>query len=269
MMPAHLSMRKAAAILIALLVVSAGAADWQKELSPTQPGSFPASRALRATYSFGWSVFTAADATVEISWTNGLQRLDVKGGTIGVVRGLWRMDAVSTAIWQPATLRPMNHILTEEYHDKTVKIRLDFDAAGVTQVRTTRSDETPRPKRLEFPGIFDMTTALMWVRSQRMTEGDTYRCLAIPDTSAYLTELKILGRERIDVAGKERPAIKMRLRAREVNDRLELVPSKRFKEAIVWFSDDSDRLLLRTQAEVFIGSVWMELDKVEFRDGPG
>ncbi len=262
-------MRTAAVLLLAFLALSAGAADWQKELSPIQPGSFPASRALQASYSFGWSMFTAAKATADISWTNRLQRLDVKGGTVGVVRGLWRMDAVSAATWQPATLRPVNHVVTEEYHDKTVRIRLDFDAGGVTQVRTTRSDEIPRPKRLEFPGIFDMTTALMWARSQRMTAGETYRCLAIPDTSAYLTELTVLGREKIDAAGQERPAIKLRLRAHEVTDKLELVPSKRFKEALVWFSDDSDRLLLRTQAEVFIGNVWMELDKVEFRDGPG
>ncbi len=262
-------MRTAAAILVAFLVVSAGAADWQKQLSPPQPGSFPAPRSLRATYSFGWGLFVAAEATAELSRTNGLQRLDVKGGTIGIVRGLWRMDAVSSALWQPDTLRPVSHVITEVYHDKTIKLRLDFDAAGVTQTRTTRSDEMPRPKRLDLPGIFDMPTALMWLRSQRLSVGETYRCLAIPDTSAYLTELKIVSREKLDIAVKNRAAIKVRLRAREVNDQLELVSSKRFKEAFAWFSDDNDRMLLRMEAEVFIGSVWMELDKVEFRDGPG
>jgi Protein of unknown function (DUF3108) len=262
-------MKTLAAFFIAFLAVTAGAADWQKQLSPSGPGSFPESRPMRASYSFGWSVFTAASATAELSRSNGLQRLDVKGGTVGVVRGLWRMDAVSTAIWQPATLRPVSHVITEEYHNKTIKLRLDFDAGGVTQTRTTRNDETPRPKHLDFPGIFDMGTAMMWLRSQRLSVGETYRCLTIPDTSAYLTEMKIVGREKLDVAGKVRPAIKVLLRAREVTDTMELVPSKRFKEAYAWISDDSDRLLLRTQAEVFVGSVWMELDKVEFPNGPG
>ena len=268
MAAAMMIIRTTTAILIAFFAASAGAADWEKELSPTQPGPFPAARSLRATYSFGWSVFPAAEATAELSRTNDLQRLYVTGGTIGVVRGLWRMDAVSTALWETATLRPVSQVVTEIYTKKTVQLRLDFDDDGVTQVRTTRSDEKPRPRRLEFPGIFDMPTAMMWLRSQRMANGETYRCLAIPDTSAYLTELKIVAREKIHVAGKGRPAIKVRLRAREVNDRLELVPSKRFKEAFVWFSDDSDRLLLRTEAEVFVGSVWMELDKVEFCNGP-
>ena len=260
-------MKTAAAILAVLVAASVGAADWQQQLSPPEPGPFPPPRPLRLSYSFGWSVFPAAEAVAELSQTNSLLRLDVKGGTIGVVRGLWRMDADSTALWHPGTLRPVSHIVTEVLQSKTIKLRLDFDDRGVTQTRTTRADETPRPKRVNFAGIFDMPTAMMWLRSQRMITGATYRCLTIPDTSAYLTEMKIVGREKVDAAGKRRAAIKVLLRAREVNDRLELEPSKRFKEAFAWFSDDNDRLLLRTRAEVFIGSVWMELDKVEFRDG--
>lgn len=260
-------MRTIITILSAFLAASAGAADWEKQLSPPQPGSFPPLRPMRASYTFGWGVFTAATATAELSRTNNLLRLDAKGGTIGVVRGLWHMDADSTALWQPDTLRPVSHVVTEVFQKKTVKLRLDFDAKGVTQTRTTRSDETPKPKRLEFPNVLDMPTALMWLRSQPLRTGETYRCLTIPDTSAYLTELKILGKEKFDVAGKSRDTIKVLLRVREVNDQLELIPSKRFKEAWAWFSDDNDRLLLRVRAEVFIGSVWMELDKVEFRGG--
>jgi len=262
-------MKSVTTIFIAFLAVSACAADWQKELSPPQPGSFPPLRPVRTSYTFGWSVFTAAAATAEISRTNELLRLDVKGGTVGAVRGLWRMDAESTALWQPATLKPVSHVVTEMLQNKTVKLRLDFDANGVTQTRTTRSDETPNPKRLNFPNLLDMPTALLWLRSQQLRVGETYRCLTIPDTSAYLTELKIVGQEQLDVAGKRRAAIKVLLRAREVNDKLELVPSKRFKEAFAWFSDDNDRLLLRVMAKVFVGSVWMELDKVEFPGGSG
>ncbi|MCX6910168.1 MAG: DUF3108 domain-containing protein [Verrucomicrobia bacterium] len=260
-------MKTATTILIAFLAASAFAADWQKQLSPPQPGTFPALRPMRASYSFGWGVFTAAGATAELSRTNELLRLDVKGGTVGVVRGLWRMDADSTALWQPDTLRPVSHVVTEVFQKKTVRLRLDFDAKGVTQTRTTRSDEAPRPQRVDFAGIFDMSTAMMWLRSQPLRAGETYRCLTIPDTSAYLTELEIVGREKLDVAGKSRDAIKVLLRAREVNGQLELVPSKRFKQAWVWLSDDSDRLLLRAKADVFIGSVWMELEKVQFRGG--
>ncbi|MFZ2642168.1 MAG: DUF3108 domain-containing protein [Verrucomicrobiia bacterium] len=260
-------MRTAAAIFVAFFAMVACAADWQKQLSPPQPGSFPSLRPMRASYSFGWSVFTAARATAELSRTNELLRLDVRGGTIGVVRGLWRMDATSTALWHPVTIKPVSHVVTEVLQNKTVKLRLDFDVKGVTQTRTTRSDETPKPKRFDFPCLLDMPTAMMWLRSQRLHVGETYRCLTIPEASAYLTELKIVGNEKIDVAGKCQNTIKVLLRAREVNDKLELEPSKRFKEAFAWFSDDNDRLLLRAKAEVFIGSVWMELDKVEFRGG--
>jgi hypothetical protein len=42
-----------------------------------------------------------------------------------------------------------------------------------------------------------------------------------------------------------------------------LVPHGKFKRATAWISDDSDRLPLRMNAQIFVGSVWVELVKVE------
>ncbi len=40
---------------------------------------------------------------------------------------------------------------------------------------------------------------------------------------------------------------------------LELEPHKKFKRAFAWLSDDRDRMLLKIEAEIFVGSVWCEL----------
>ena len=46
---------------------------------------------------------------------------------------------------------------------------------------------------------------------------------------------------------------------------MELQPHAKFKRAYIWLSDDPDRLVLRVQADIFVGSVWAELEKVSFK----
>jgi hypothetical protein len=105
---------------------------------------------------------------------------------------------------------------------------------------------------------------LLWLRSQRLQTGDTHRCVIYPDSTAYVAEMAVAGKDRITTAGKRYDAVKVVLRLHEVNRKRELTPHDKFKRGFGWLSDDSDRLLLRIVAEVFIGSVWMELTKAEF-----
>ena len=256
-------------VVTALLAATGVAGDWQRQLSPVEPGSFPLPRPLHLSYKFGWSVLPAGEAEANFTRTEaGLLRMDVKGKTIGLVRTLWRMNAEGVSLCRPVTLRPVSVVQTEFYKEKTVKTQLEFDDTGVAQTRWTKNGQRVKSKRFDFPKLFDMPTALLWLRSQRLQPGETYRCVVYPETSAYLAEMEVVAREKCDAAGK-RDAIKVALRLQEVDRQLELVPHKKFKSAIAWFSDDSDRLLLKMTAEVFVGSVWMELDKVEFRSGSG
>ena len=57
-------------------------------------------------------------------------------------------------------------------------------------------------------------------------------------------------------------AIRVELSLQSINDKLELQAHKKFKHAVGWISDDEDRLPLKLAAEVFVGRVWTELDKV-------
>jgi hypothetical protein len=49
-----------------------------------------------------------------------------------------------------------------------------------------------------------------------------------------------------------------------VDKNLQLAPHQKFKRAFIWVSDDRDRLVLKIQAEIFVGSVWCELQSVDF-----
>jgi hypothetical protein len=111
--------------------------------------------------------------------------------------------------------------------------------------------------------LFDIQSALLWIRSQSLETGETYRFVIYPGSTPYLAEVTVLGSARISAAGRDWPARKLTLALRRIDRKtMRLLPHRSFKTAHAWFSDDEKRLLLKARAEIFVGSVWMELKRI-------
>ena len=76
--------------------------------------------------------------------------------------------------------------------------------------------------------------------------------------------MEVAGREKVKVPAGSYDAIKCQLSLQEVDKHLKLAPHQKFKRASVWVSNDRDRIILKIQADIFVGSVWCELESVEF-----
>ena len=111
-----------------------------------------------------------------------------------------------------------------------------------------------------------MHSTLLYVRSQALHEGDVYRLVVYPATSAYLVTITVTAREPITIPAGTYHAIKLELQLNKIGKKHELGPHKKFRRASIWVSDDSDRLLLRIQASIFVGKVFAELQSVRFPD---
>ncbi len=262
-------MIRAFAIVCALVCASASADDWQKTLTPLKPGGFPPMRAQKATYKFGWGTITAATADFDFSKTkNGQLRLSVTAKTTGVARTLWRMDMQQIALANATTLRPISLQQTETYKAKTLIAKVEFAPNQLMRWHDSKPPGSTPAKWRAFkcPDVFDIHAALLMTRSQRLKAGDIYRLVVYPARDAYLTEVVVEGREKLTVGGREYPVIKCALRLQGITKKLALEPHKKFKKAFIWVSDDRDRLLLKVQAEVFVGSVWTELESVKFAE---
>lgn len=242
------------------------AADWRESLSPPKTGAFPPLPPLRAQYRFGWGAIPAARAEFDFSRTKqGEQRLVMTTATSGAVRALWRLDARHEAYCRPATLRPLRLEQSETYSDESHRVRVTFDAAGVSRLRESKPAKgKARTKRFECPDVFDLQTSLLFVRSQTLRTGESHSFVVYPATDAYLARVQVVGRERISVAGRAWPAVKLDVKLHTLDRQLELGPHRKFRKASVWVSDDRARILLKAQAEVFVGSVWAELERVDF-----
>ena len=256
-------------VLGAAVCSAADFGDWRDTISKER-GTFPMLRPVKVHYEFGWSGFTAAEADASFFRNaSGQCELDLKAKTTGTVRSLWKMDTSASSTCNPTTLRPAKLQQTEIYSKKTLTTTVDFSGEGAAQfrVRTPAGNDTPKIKKFCFPDLQDLNSALLFIRSQPLAQGDSVKICVYPASAPYLATITVLGREKIKVAGRKWDAIKADLKLTAVKGDFTLKPHSKFKKATAWLSDDQDRLLLKVEAEVFVGSVWAELQRVEFPEG--
>lgn len=222
---------------------------------------------MHSRYGFGWSGFPGATAEVRLTKAAGDRlQLDISAHTIGLVRTLWKFDANHTSIVEGATLHPVTVGQVESARSKKTVTDLSFDAGGVTSKETETPGKGTKVRRFDFQHLFDLQSALLYLRSQSLQERSVQRIVVYPATSAYVATVTVLGRERITVPSGTYNAIKFDLRLNKIGKQGELVPHRKFRGATAWLSDDPDRLLLRIEAQVFVGTVFAELQSVEFEN---
>jgi hypothetical protein len=241
-------------------------ATWQTTLTKDPPGQVPEPRPLRATYNFGWAGFSAATADVHFSKSAGKRfQLEGIGRTTGLARALWRYDVNYRAIADEDTLRPIEVQQVENVRAKKTVTHLSFSAAGVTRARTEgKGAGVMKTRSFNLPDLFDLHSALLYLRSQPLKDRAVYRIVVYPATAAYLATITVVDREKISVRAGSYNAIKADLQLKRLGKNLELEPHRKFRRATIWLSDDADRIILRVEAQVFVGTVFAELQSVHF-----
>ena len=257
--------------LVPLFASASLGATWEATVTAASPPSFPGPRPMHAKYGFGWSGFPGANADVRLTKPSR-DRLQLDGTiqTIGLVRTLWKFDATQAASADAATLQPLETKQVENVRNKKTVTNLSFDAGGVTSRETETPGKGPKVRRFDAPHVFDLYSALLYLRSQPLQDRSLQRIVVYPATSAYLATVTVLGRERLTSPAGTYNAIKLDLQLSKIGKNRELERHRKFRRGTVWLSDDSDRLLLKIQAQIFVGTVFAELQSVEFENAtPG
>ena len=258
------------ALVVSLLLLPgqvASGASWESTITASAAPSFPNPRPMHARYGFGWSGFPGATAEVRLNKAAGDRlQLDLNAHTIGLVRTLWKFDASHTSLVDAATLHPVAVQQVESVRRKKTVTDLSFGADGVTSKVIETPGKGTKVRRFDFRHLFDLQSALLYLRSQSLQERSVQRIVVYPATSAYLATVTVLGRERITVPSGTYNAIKFDLQLNKIGKKGELEPHRKFRRAVAWLSDDPDRLLLRIEAQIFVGTVFAELQSVEFEN---
>ena len=249
-----------------LVPASASRTDWRDEIWK-MPGPFSKLRPAVFRYAFGWSGITAAEADVAVAMSpEGRCVLDFSARTTGLARTMWKMDATAISACDPVTFRPVKLTQTETYKKKTVTTVVDFLADGPVQ-SSTQNPAEPGPeavRRFRFPDVHDLNSAMLFIRSQALAQGDSVKLCVFPGGAPYFATATVTGRERLKVADREWDTIRCDLQLSRIKDDYTLTAHRKFKKASAWISDDSDRLLLKISADVQVGTVWAEMQSVGF-----
>lgn len=240
--------------------------SWESTVSRIAPGPHPEPPPVRTKYRFGWNDITAASGEIRFGKTPAGLEFDATGGTTGMARTLWRYDVKHTALSDAKTLRPIRVSEVEDIRSKTFTTKLTFNGEGVVSEREESKGSSVKSKtrRFKFPDVLSLNSALLFLRTQVLADGDAHRIVVYPSTSAYLATVTVQGREQITVPTGTYQAIKLNVQLQKIGKKRVLQPHKKFRGATVWLSDDANRLPLRIETDVFIGTVFAELESAQF-----
>jgi len=261
-------------ILLSLLVflatgfVQALAADpfaaWDHDLTQSAAHPFAPIVPFQASYRFGWEGLSAGGATVQIAAKGPDRRgIIVQGGPNALIRRLWPYQALYIGEAGINGEFPSWFHLAESQSSKALISDASFKQGSVLSCHRLLTEKKPW-KHTELPEVRDLFASMLFVRSQPLNHGDKLRLVVFPDENPYLVDLTVSGREPLMIQGKSVPAIRFSLRMQSIETREankgHLSPHRKFHSGSVWISDDALRLPLRAEVEIFIGSVFAEIE---------
>ena len=259
-----------AVVVLAAMVASVceSAELWRDKIGPEIPGPFPLVRPFSGEFRFGWSDIEAASAKARLWYSGDEIIVEVEGGTNGLARTLWQLDARHRAVILKEGLKPVEFSQLEKYTKKRVRTEAVFKPDGLWRIRAVTPDpkNVARWKRIKVEPVRDIISAMLLIRSQILNNGDRIGVVAFPGDAPFLVEVTVAKREQIRIAGELRKAIKLdfQIQRIDVKKKGRLAPHGKFRSGSVWISDDENRIPLRAEVDIFIGYVFGELESLRF-----
>jgi hypothetical protein len=255
-----------AAFFLALPIAGA----WQSTVSPLAAQPFPEIRPFQAKYRLGWAEIEAAKAKATISYDGGQALFTGSGGTTGLARTLYQLDATLHAAATRDGLQTIQSAQLEKYATRTLSTRIEGKNGSLTSLREWISpgSQPGRWKPVKISPIRDLFAASLFIRSQSLAKGEKVRTLVFPGGSPFLVDIESLGPEKIPIAGSPRDALRLGIKIQSVNTKKAnaLEPHRKFRSGTLWLSNDTDRILLRAEVQVFVGYVFAELASFQRAD---
>lgn len=254
--------------------------EWKSRLTRQAPGSFPLPASCELTYHLSWSnVLKAGEAHIRFSSQGQDGRTPdeiyawAEMRSAGVARALWPYDAKAETWVERDTLQSIRVAQEEEDRQERNIYRTTFGAYALVNEWTTvgkRPGNKPMVLNRSYeqtdPRIRDLMSALLFLRSLPVAElQKPVSLVCYPFRDPYLINIRLIGREKHEMLGRQVPALKLQVTLSKVESDGSLkVYDEKMKAAYVWLSDDSRRLPLELKAEIFIGSIEVALK--EYRE---
>lgn len=235
---------------------------WKNELTTPKPGEWPAVPPSALDFEVSWKgMLNAGDLRIEFA-PKGVQktgRLVVRSSAAssGPASALFPYQSHFWSELDPATLQPryFHAVETDRREKVTTEVRHLQGRVEFSEITEPlkKAKATNHSGVFRFTPVYDIFSAMLHVRSQRLAPEDRIHLVVHPFDNPYLLRVEVLDRE----AHLGRPAIHLSVSMAKIDrETLELRPYRKMRRAAhLWLSDDADRIPLELRAAIFIGDI--------------
>ena len=244
---------------------SVAAPEWVEEVGPDKPGNHPHLQAGELVFSLSWQgIVNSGEVTLDIGKAGahkpGVVVIQTDSRTMGPGGALFPYQGQGWSEINVRSLRPRYLKTTEHKDGKHIEIENRFFSNRVSYKKTTTEEDQSRVKSHVFAQspVHDIGSAILFIRSQKLEAGDEIKLMLHPGGSPYLLSAKVIGQEK----HLELECIKLSLELNKIDLKtLELKPYEKLrKPALLWLTDDAQRLPLELRGKIFIGEVRATLE---------
>jgi hypothetical protein len=251
--------------LIALIpspAIAQAGKDWKSELVPPALGPHPKLAPTVLDFQVSWKgMIKAGTLKIEFAPADakkpGAYVVRSSATSLGAAALIFPYKSTFWSELDPTSFQPRYFKAVEIDKKETVTTTVRHFAHRVETHEEAKLFKTKVTKTsdqvFKFAPVFDIFSAMLHIRSQKLASGDRIALVICPFKTPYLLRVTVAGRE----VHEGRKAIRLTLGMRKINrDTLELQPYKKLKkDATLWLSDDADRVPIELRADAFIGDV--------------
>lgn len=216
-------------------------------------------------YQIAWQGVPVGSASIRIGTTyrGGKKMLDVEGTarSTKVVGVFYELRHRSESIFSAQDLKPVEFFSQQTENSRFTNIDVTFSPDGLIRSKIVKGKVNSPGKAEEVVfksenATFDPITAAFLARSLPINPAEDLSFDIFNGQHRYLISFHVVGREKINVAGKDYDAFKVEPRVKKLTD---TQGEKRLRKAYLWVSADGSREVLKLESEVFFGSVSAKL----------
>ena len=251
-------------LLLAMTACQVAAANpvWKKDLASPSPGSFPPIPSSILDFQVSWKgIINSGKVRMEFAPIEakkpGVLVVRSSATSLGPAAAFYPYQANSWVELDPATLKPRfcHSVETDKSETVITTSRYLKNSMECHETTTPNGKQTgvTKDRTFTFSPIFEIFSAILHVRSQKLADGDTIHLVVHPFNNPYLLHVKVLGHEK----HLDRKTIRLSVGMRKIDrETFELKAYKKIKrDATLWLSDDADRIPVELRAAVFVGDI--------------
>lgn len=255
--------------LLAVLVVATGNAPaWEKSVNSGAPGPHLKIRPVSLSFQMSWNgALNSGRANIILGRPDKRYPnyfiAQTYGASSGVAKTFYPYTYDFTSFLNKADYTPRLFIGNErdgkESKVTTNRYGRKFSSTEVTTVHKKPKSPITKTSAFKYKGstVYDLMSSVLYIRSLPLKNGHQTVFVTHPFASPYLARVKVLGRE----VHNGRNCIKLDLQLHKINDTTgKLMAYKKMKKAVMWISDDNERLPIEFRVDAFVGDVRAVLD---------